>query len=428
MIDTITLFADASKGGKKQWSIWIEDDRVTVTVEWGLVGGSLQTSSDEALPKGRVGTKSYKNAVAVAQDNYDRQIRKKREEGYLAEGETAAVVDYLKSLDKNFVPAKPVNKEEQDYLETLDAGGALWIQRKRDGRRHLVLITNDAVPKVRIYSRRMEELTDHMPKLRDAILNLGLPVGTILDGEVIVVNPDGSDNFRAVGEFTNPATKPEKAAETATQYDVRYMVFDVLYYAERPTWQLKYDERYRLLLQTMSVNDKKTVHAAEVLNYRQGDLQHFNPDKRAPLSQLQALAIKEGWEGLILWERSQPSVVRIGGKPKRCNSTKWKPKVDLDVIATGYYLGSGEWSDVVGGFHLAEIDPTTGELRPAGKCGTGFDADQRKDALTWTYPCVIAIQCDYQEPTGKFRFPVFKKKHEDKTPDECIGAELESDE
>jgi len=423
----LTLFANASKGGKKRWSISIDPESPdTVTVEWGIVGGTLQRSSDVAKPKGRIGTKSYKTAETVARDNYDRQVRKKREEGYLAAGETAAVADYLKALDKNFVPAKPVQSATQEELEALDATGKLWIQRKRDGRRHLVLVTNEVPSRVRIYSRRMEELTDHLPSVCHGIRNLMLPHGTILDGEIIVVNPDGSDNFRACGEFTNPATNPAKAAARAAEYDVRYMVFDVLYHAGKPVWQLPYDERYRLALKNLTRNPNKPVHLAEVINYRDDQLETFNPSLRAPLAQLQMLAVREKWEGLILWERDKASVVRMGGKPKRVNATKWKPKLDKDVIATGYYLGSGEWSDVVGGFFLAEIDPTTGAQRDAGKCGTGFDADERTEALGWTYPCVIAIQCDYQEPeSGKFRFPVFKKKHEDKTPDECIGIELD---
>jgi predicted DNA-binding WGR domain protein len=83
-MNKVTLFHAASKGGQKQWSIWIEDDAITVTVEWGLVGGNLQKSSDTTKPKGKVGTKAYKDERQCAQENYDRQIRKKREEGYRA--------------------------------------------------------------------------------------------------------------------------------------------------------------------------------------------------------------------------------------------------------------------------------------------------------------------------------------------------------
>ena len=44
------------------------------------------------------------------------------------------------------------------------------------------------------------------------------------------------------------------------------------------------------------------------------------------------------------------------------------------------------------------------------------DAETRKAALKWKYPCVNAIEFDSQEEdSGKFRFPVFTKRHEDKT-------------
>lgn len=417
----LTVLQAKSSGGKlKNWSIWLEPDEETVTVEWFLEGGAAQRSSDKAKPKGKVGTKAYKDAKVCALENMAKQIRKKREEGYLAPGETAAEVDYLMGLDKNFVPAKPVQKEEQEKLVALDKAGKLMIQRKRDGRRHLVLIDREG--NVRIYSRRMEDLTEHLAKLRTHIALMNLAAGTILDGEVVVVNPDGSDNFRAVGEFTNPATEPEKAARRAADYDVRFMVFDVLWWGGAQCWDRPYERRYDLLGRTarIPVDSRKMVHLAEVLNApaANGDI--------ATLTQLQELAKREKWEGLILWKADEASFVRVGGKPKRINSIKWKPKLDIDVIATGYFMGSGEWSNVIGGFNLAEYDPKTGQLRDAGKCGTGFDAAMRAEAMTWTYPCVIAIRCDYQEPeSGKFRFPVFLKKHEDKTPDECVGIELE---
>ncbi len=401
----VTLFADSSKGGKKQWSIWIEQDKTTVTVEWGLVGMKLQTSSDPAKPKGKEGTKAYRTEQECALENYTRMIKKKREEGYLEKNEAPAEADWMVALDKNFVPAKPRNDMEFAELQEMHQNSLIWVQRKRDGQRHLVLKTKTG--DIRIYSRRLEDMTDNFPILRAALKKLKIPNGTILDGEIIV-DRDGRDDFRAVATMTK--SKPEKSAlrEEELGDAVRFMVFDCLYFAGKPIWEKSYEYRYTEVL----------------LNYIPADGKVFYADTLdETLASIYKKAKKLKWEGLVCWFAFEPTLVRNGGKPKRIGCAKLKPVMDIDVIATGFEYGSGEQSDLVGAVLLAEYGPD-GKLRECGKCGTGFDMATRKEALKWKYPLVIKIEADKQEASGNFRFPVFIACHEDKTPDECVGVDL----
>jgi ATP-dependent DNA ligase len=255
MTNKLTLFHDASKGGKKQWSIWIEPDGVTVTVEWGLVGHTLQRSSDRAKVKGKVGTKAFKDEAACALENYERQVRKKRESGYVEADAPVVHRDVLVSLDKNFVPAKPIMDYTEDDIRRLDGQGRLVFQRKRDGRRHLALIDKTAT--ISIYSRRMEDLTGHLAFIVDELDGMPFPPGTILDGEIIIDN-EGTDDFPTVGSFTNPATKPIDAIRTAAKYNVRFMLFDVLYLGGVETWKQPYSERYALLQHAVPMRTAKS--------------------------------------------------------------------------------------------------------------------------------------------------------------------------
>jgi bifunctional non-homologous end joining protein LigD len=415
----LTLYHESSGGGFKQWSIWMEKDRKTVTVEWGKVGCTLQTSSDTAKPKGKEGTAAYMDEFACAQFNMDRQIRKKREEGYRETMEDADTQDLFAGLTKRFVPAKPRNDVDDDKLRELDYQGKLWIQRKRDGQRHIVLITKTG--KVKIYSRRMDDMTAHFPLLCEVIGSLGFPKKTILDGEILIEDRSGADNFRAVGTITR--AKPEKAAqrEASLIQSLRYMVFDCLYFAGKPVWEQPYEYRYHeVLCNYLPVADEKLDTTENPV---------FVPQILNGVGVTMERAKAEGWEGIVCWLWEDTTEVRDGGKPKRTGCIKWKPKREQDFIATGYFLGSGELSNVVGGFTIAEILPDgSGKWRDCGKVGTGLDAQMRKDALKWKYPCVLSVEFDKQEPEGKLRFPVVLKKHEDKTPDECIGRELEGDE
>jgi bifunctional non-homologous end joining protein LigD len=320
----------------------------------------------------------------------------------------------MMALDKNFVPAKPINDMTEEELRDLDRAGRLIIQRKRDGRRHLVLKTRDG--NIRIYSRRMEELTDHMPLVRDALAVLPIPNGTILDGEIIV-DRDGTDDFRATGTFTNPKTKPEKAAAASMALPVKFVLFDVLFLSGCTHWNQDYSVRWQTCNEIAGWDETGIIVTP----------QSFTMD----LADCQKMVRDLGWEGLVCWIKDQHTIVREGGNPKRTNCVKWKPIKEGDFIATGFYLGSGELSNVVGGLSLEEIDPNDklfGMRRDCGNVGTGFDAELRKEALTWDYPCVVEIKYDCQQPSGKLRFPVFVRKRDDKAIDECIGLELPEDE
>lgn len=396
----------------KIWTIWLESDKKTVTMEWGRIGGKLQRSSDTSKSKGREGTAAFKTPETVALERIEREVRYKREEGYREEGESAPTQNWLLKLDKQFVPSKPVQKMEFSELQRLESEGRLWIQRKRDGRRHLALITLDG--SVRIYSRRMEELTDHLKVIADSLKGI-FPPGTILDGEVII-DDDGNDRFKETGRFTNPASKPADAQRTAALYNVRYMVFDCLYLGGQPIWQDPYDSRYFVLAKYLYSDDtsKAVVHRATNLP--------------GSLAQLTDIAKQEKWEGLVCWLKDQPTIVRNGGQPKRCNCIKWKPVQNDDFICAGWEYGSGELSKLPGKLLIAQIDPTTGQLRECGKVGTGFDLKTREEIMSWTFPCVVECKYDSQEPTGKLRFPVFVRKRDDKAIEECIGQELETDE
>jgi len=423
MSKPVTLYANASDGRKKVWSIFIEDDNVTVTVEWGYVGKSMQRSSDPSKA-----TKTI-SAEQVALNNTERQIRKKREEGYLADGEKRAERDIFKKLDKNFVPAKPQSVKDDDSgdftlseIRALEKHGKLWIQRKRDGQRHLVLFTRSG--DVRIYSRRMEDMTDNFPLLRNELKNYGFPPCTILDGEIIIQR-DGDDCFKEVSSITK--ADPRKGAtyeKSVFDEHLRFMVFDMLYHDELATWKLPYRERYNALREYLTNEESEpvVVYLAPLLNISAKGAAAPNC-----FDTLRKECKTWGWEGIVLWQNDMATVVRDGGKPKRVNCIKWKPVNEQDFIATGYELGSGSQADLVGAIFLAEYSPE-GKLRACGKCGTGFDMETRKRALKWNYPnVVVKIKFDSQEPTGKLRFPVFLGLHEDKTPEECIGKELEEE-
>jgi hypothetical protein len=73
-----------------------------------------------------------------------------------------------------------------------------------------------------------------------------------------------------------------------------------------------------------------------------------------PLTDAIAMVDDRGWEGLVLWNSSEGTVIQMNGKPKRTNCYKLKPVQEDDFVAVGYELGKGRNSNVVGNLKLAQ--------------------------------------------------------------------------
>lgn len=88
--------------------------------------------------------------------------------------------------------------------------------------------------KVRIYTRHDNEITSMFPEL----VNLPIPDGTVLDGEIIVTDEQGKPDFEAVMERFRSKKAP---------HEVSFSVFDLLYYNKEKVTHLPLLERKELL-------------------------------------------------------------------------------------------------------------------------------------------------------------------------------------
>lgn len=381
----------------------------------------MQVTQDKQTARGRKGTRSYKTPQMVAREEHARQVEHKLRAGYVeAEARTQAVqLERLKSgldfdrLPSAFAPAKPIREIAPAEAARLDKAGLLAIQRKRDGMRHYIAAGKDG--RVRVYSRGMDDMTAHFERLTQ---ELTLPAGTILDAEFVVEDPRGHDSFKAVSEICR--SKPDRAKRTMVAYeregyDVRFMVFDLLFYDRLPTWQLPYRDRYNALVDALAKAHRNGRTAFSFVIPMQ--------QLHAPLADCIERVQRRGWEGLILWRADQATQVRLNRSPKRCNSYKFKPMREDDFIAVGYELGTGRNSKTMGALRLAYYKPKyTGSVKhfmPVGNVGIGFDDATRVAALTWKYPCVVQIKYEKMSKTG-LRHPAFLRKRDDKKPKECV--------
>src|SRR5690606_20102458 len=165
--------------------------KVRVYRRWGIQNGKMiETSEVFKAKKGRTAEQRMMEAV-------ERHIQSKIDEGFVLKLKEVRVgvrirkneID-LKKLPIEFAPQKPVTEFNEEAKRLAEADRLIY-QRKRDGQRHYVLITDKGV--ARIYSRKMVDKTEHMPRLVRALSNLNLPPCTVIDGEVIV-DRNGDDD------------------------------------------------------------------------------------------------------------------------------------------------------------------------------------------------------------------------------------------
>jgi len=107
---------------------------------------------------------------------------------------------------------------------------------KWDGVRALAYVEHD---RCRLHSRHRRDLLQRYPELESLA---ALPAGCLLDGELVVLQPDGRADFRGALAREN-ARSPAKVAQAARTYPVTYVVFDLLYERFEPLLDLALAER-----------------------------------------------------------------------------------------------------------------------------------------------------------------------------------------
>ncbi|WP_442598118.1 ATP-dependent DNA ligase [Neobacillus sp. D3-1R] len=125
-----------------------------------------------------------------------------------------------------FISPMLLHKSEQPFDDV-----SYITELKLDGFRTIWTKFDD---KVRIYTRHNNEITSKFPKL----VNLPLPNGTILDGEIVVTDEQGRPDFEAV---------MERFISKNSHHTISYSVFDILYFEGRKITSLPLIKRKEIL-------------------------------------------------------------------------------------------------------------------------------------------------------------------------------------
>lgn len=224
---------------------------------------------------------------------------------------------------------------------------AAWsYELKWDGVRMLAEVTPE---RVRLIGRSGADMTVAYPELAGLAEQVG-ELRPVLDGEVVVLRPDGRPDFQALAPRMH-VRAAERARQLAASVPITYVIFDLLELAGTPTVSLPYDRR-RELLESLDLA---------------GSHWQVSPSFPGPGADILEASRRLGLEGVIAKRRHSPY------RPGR-RSDEWIKVKNFrmqEIVIGGYTVGEGRRASTFGALLLGL--PADGGLVYVGSVGTGFD-------------------------------------------------------
>ncbi len=233
---------------------------------------------------------------------------------------------------------RSVEPQLATLVEEVPRGDAWLHELKLDGYRLLCRIEDGDV---RLSTRAGNDWTDRFPTIAEALA--GLPVRTaLLDGEVVVLDAQGRTDFQALQRSFGQQRR-----------DVHLFAFDLLHLDGFDLRQTPLHERKRLLQQLLA-------RAPERSPLR------FSDHVRGRGAEFLEMACRSGAEGIMSKRADAPYV------SKRTRTwLKIKCAKRQELVIVGFTDPAGSRTGL-GALLLGTYDDD-GQLRYAGKVGTGFD-------------------------------------------------------
>ena len=421
-----TLYQKNKNCKIQEWTIWIERGEngapPEIWIEHGIVGGKKQTTFSIIKEGVNIGKANETTPIEQAQLEMERKITKQKDDGYkesIEEAEEKQSIDFSSPFPKELCFYKPKSKIEDDKLAALEKSNKAIKTLKRDGQMFVARTTDSG--KIEIWSRKMDLSTDKFPHIVKALK--GLPKKTILLGEMVFINADGTDNFKLVSGICR--SDPEEAIRKQKESGlIKYYIFDIAFSnGINVLTTKKFSERRAILEKLYKDIDKEHVLLCNILDADVETCMHYIEENDL--------------EGLVIWDDSklvkEEDAFCFNGSARRPSCAfkrknfkeddfiiRWDPKTK-----TGDY-GKGKLKNWLGKVFIYQIHE--GQEIFLGKCGGGL-SDELREFYTDVslFPRVWTIKYEFAQPgTGKLRFPVFMRDRttaKDKEMSECIMSE-----
>ncbi|MEX5502334.1 DNA ligase D [Pseudomonas putida] len=266
-------------------------------------------------------------------------------------------------------PNVPLPAQLQPQLATLvdtPPSGDWRYEVKFDGYRILARIDGKDI---RLFTRNGHDWSSKMPRQVAALRELGID-SAWLDGEMVVADENGAADFQAL----------QNAFDTEHDEAITYYLFDLPFLGGQDLRQVPLQSRRDTLRQ--------------LLEHDESGVLKFSADFDQPVESLLDSACRLELEGLI--GKRADSLYSGRRSP---DWIKLKCKQRQEFVIVGYTDPKGSRSGF-GALLLALHDNDSGQLRYAGKVGTGFSTTTLASIHARLKPLQIAKPALAKPPTG----------------------------
>lgn len=309
--------------------------------------------------------------------------------------ETRATVTLINRVNPNFIPTFEVAlAHDAAKVKGVDLFDGTWyVSRKLDGVRCICVVHDEWI---KFFSRNGKEFHT-LGKVAEEIRRLGI-TDVILDGELCLMNEDGSDDFQGVLK--------QIQRKDHTIENPKYLIFDILQPEEfsgeydSPLFSTRIEGREQWL------GDLKSSEIIEMLP----QIRITDEDS---LEELKGQSKDSNWEGLI----ARKDAPYKSGRSK--DMLKIKEFFDAEYMVTGLIMGPQRI--IIDGREVEEEMLSAVTIDHEGsqvQVGSGFTLEQRRHYYRNIGEIMGAtITVQYFEATTdqhgnhSLRFPVFKGNH-----------------
>jgi DNA ligase 1 len=246
----------------------------------------------------------------------------------------------------NFMLAEPMQTAEA--IASYFGGNELYAEYKYDGVRAQI---HKRGSEVKIFSRRLEEITASFPELVKAAGEIGHSF--IADGEIVPFKDGRPLSFQLLQRRLRRLDAVEEARSGAP---VRYFCFDLLLLDGVDIYRLPLRERREAMAGLIHGSTFMSAEMAKVTTA--GEVEGRFRESRSL-----------GYEGLVLKDPGSPYTPGKRGK----SWVKLKEELDtLDVVIVAAELGHGKRVGKISDYTFAVRDVDTGGLKVIGKAYSGL--------------------------------------------------------
>ncbi|MEM0030506.1 MAG: ATP-dependent DNA ligase [Candidatus Nitrosocaldus sp.] len=276
-----------------------------------------------------------------------------------------------------FRPIRPMLAERvssaEEALERM--GGRCAAEYKLDGER---LQIHKHGSNVKIFSRRLEDITSHYPDAINAIITC-IKVDVIVEGEAVAINQD-TQEYLPFQELMHRRRK-YGIEEAMREYPIALHLFDTLYINGNECIDLPYIERRRILEGLVNSSSDSIVSVVPML---------IVSDAKS-MEDYMFKAINEGCEGLMIKDLKSP--YRAGARGYAWIKLKREYRSELadtlDLVIVGAFHGRGRRVGRYGALLLASYNREDDTFYTVCKVGTGFTDEELERFYSMLNPYMI---------------------------------------